>query len=475
MKIELHRLDEVNARLTLIVEYADYASKLDENIKKYSKKLNIKGFRAGKTPKSVLSKMYGKGVLEETVAAIMNEQLFDYLKEQDIQIFGSPLLSDLAEPLEFELKTPKDYTFIFDLGLKPDFTLAYNLDQPVEVSIPEVDLSGIDDNIIRYRRLFGNDETVTDGTVQAFDKVGLLLDRTTEPNGIIDEPVDIVVDLEHVTGTATESLTGLAIGAILDLELEGFMGQERSVILKNTLYLDEDPAPDTPLAFKATLTSISRPQRTPLTGEQLSKLTGHQVEDEARFREMLERREQDSIKSRVNDMKKMAVRLALIQANPFIIPEDFLLRWINQQRDKKIENHTRESRQLMRDAGWAMLLNRIADQEGLEVSENDIRKQMTQWIVQNVNYMQTDIRKLMDQLYANEYFMSNMKENALEEVVFAHMIPKFRFEENVVTEEAFETAFHDLHHQIFDHGDHDHHHDHQEHDHSQGEHEHSHG
>ena len=76
MKIDFNRLDDLNARMTLVVEYADYGPKLDENIKKYSKKLAIKGFRSGKTPKSVLTKMYGKGMLEETVNGIHNEKLF---------------------------------------------------------------------------------------------------------------------------------------------------------------------------------------------------------------------------------------------------------------------------------------------------------------------------------------------------------------------------------------------------------------
>jgi hypothetical protein len=96
---------------------------------------------------------------------------------------------------------------------------------------------------------------------------------------------------------------------------------------------------------------------------------------------------------------------------------------------------------------------------------------VTNWIVQNVNYMQTDIKKLMDQLYANEYFMSSMKENALEDVVFIDLLPKYTFVERAVSADEFEKEFHDLHHQLFDHGDHDHHH-HHEHSHDHSEHSH---
>lgn len=99
---------------------------------------------------------------------------------------------------------------------------------------------------------------------------------------------------------------------------------------------------------------------------------------------------------------------------------------------------------------------------------------MTNWIVQNVNYMQTDIKKLMDQLYANEYFMSSMKENALEDVVLRQILPKYQFVEKEISMDEFEKAFHDLHHVLFDHGDHDHdHHHHHEHSHDHSEHSHA--
>jgi trigger factor len=65
MNIDFTRLDNLNARLTLVINHQDYAPVLEENLKKYSRKLAIKGFRSGKTPKSVMNKMYGKGILRK--------------------------------------------------------------------------------------------------------------------------------------------------------------------------------------------------------------------------------------------------------------------------------------------------------------------------------------------------------------------------------------------------------------------------
>ena len=69
--------------------------------------------------------MYGKGMLEESVNAILNEKLFGYLDAEKIGFFGSPLMADDAQPIDFDAKTKADYPFVFDLGLKPVFDLQY--------------------------------------------------------------------------------------------------------------------------------------------------------------------------------------------------------------------------------------------------------------------------------------------------------------------------------------------------------------
>src|SRR5690606_19653607 len=119
MKIDFTRIDDLHATLRMVIEQADYAPKMQELIAGYSKKVQLKGFRAGKTPKSVLQKMYGKGMLEEAVTSILQDKLYGYLEENKIQYFASPLSVPQEEPLLFDPKNPTDYTFEFELGLKP--------------------------------------------------------------------------------------------------------------------------------------------------------------------------------------------------------------------------------------------------------------------------------------------------------------------------------------------------------------------
>ena len=483
MKIDFTRQDGLKANMTIVLEYSDYGPVLEKNTKDYTKKINMKGFRAGKTPKSVLQKMYGKGILEETISKMLNEKLFGYLDEQKIGYFGSPLITEGSAVNDFDPKSKHDYTFNFELGLKPDFNLDYKMDAPLEVMVPSVDAAAVDESIIRYRRIFGEEETITDGSVEANDRVGVNLQQIDADGNVDDNVRESIVDLERISGDAKTTLLGQKVGSTQDVDLEQFLGYNRPVIIKDTLGLEEDPTPGQPLKYRVTITSIKRPQVTPLTGEQISKFVGREMADENEFREMLLRRETDNNVARIDDMKKMVIRKQLQDANAFEVPEEFLLNWLNHQRDQQVESGSRQAKHFIRDTKWSFLLTRIQEDKQLEVTEKDIQKQVTNWVVQNVNYNQVDIRKYLDKLYQNEYFMSSMKENAMEEVVFKALIPEYQFTERPGTSEEFEKAFHDLHHELFDHGDHehDHHHDHDHdhdhdhaHEHSHEHHEHSH-
>src|SRR5687767_6773274 len=389
MKIDFNRVDDLNARISIVLEQADYKPKLDENLKNYSKKLNLKGFRAGKTPKNVLTKMYGKGMLEETVNTMLNERLFKYLEDEKIDIFGSPVLTADAERIDFNPKALADYAFEFDLGLKPSFEVKYHFDEPLEIATVEGNPDALDEDIQRYRRIFG-DEVPVEGAIEKHDRVGIKLSRIGDDGQGSNDPIETVIDLDRIKGQASTDLPGHEVGYILEADLEQFFGYDRKGLIKNTLGLEEDPSPDQPPNYKVEITSIARPQSTELSGEQISKYVGQQVEDEQGLRRMLEARERNTNLTRTNDLKKLTVRKALLDANPFEIPEEFLLKWVNTQREKQIEPGSRDAKNLFREAKWSLLLNRIITDAGLEVTDKDIQKQVTRWVMENVNYTQTD-------------------------------------------------------------------------------------
>ena len=119
MKITRQDHDDLNATITLVVEKDDYFPKFDQELKKYKNKAHIKGFRKGKTPMSAIKKMYGKPLLAEVINKEIDEKLFGFLKEENIDILGSPIPTEEQEMVDFDVNALEDYTFAFDIGKAP--------------------------------------------------------------------------------------------------------------------------------------------------------------------------------------------------------------------------------------------------------------------------------------------------------------------------------------------------------------------
>jgi len=79
------------ASIKVNLNEADYKSKVADKIKDYGKKAQIKGFRAGKVPKSLVEKMYGKSILVEEINQLVGQAIQDYIRENELRILGEPL------------------------------------------------------------------------------------------------------------------------------------------------------------------------------------------------------------------------------------------------------------------------------------------------------------------------------------------------------------------------------------------------
>ena len=118
MKIEQNRIDDLNLELTLTVAADDYADSRKKILGDYRKKAEIKGFRKGMVPMSLVEKMYGQNALVDAVNDIVAGGLNDYIKENNLRVLGEPLPSE--EHIQNEWKPGCDFTFKFDVALNPE-------------------------------------------------------------------------------------------------------------------------------------------------------------------------------------------------------------------------------------------------------------------------------------------------------------------------------------------------------------------
>ena len=120
MEIQLEKNSSSEALIKINLKESDYQSKFKEKLKSYSKQANIKGFRPGKVPISLIEKMYGKSIMVEEINKMLVDSLKKYIKENDIKIIGDPLPNnDKANEIDWD--TQKEFDFEYNIGLIEDF------------------------------------------------------------------------------------------------------------------------------------------------------------------------------------------------------------------------------------------------------------------------------------------------------------------------------------------------------------------
>ena len=114
----------LNDRLTVTVKREDYLPSFEKALKQYAKVANIPGFRKGMVPTGMVKKMHGPAVFTDEVLRSVEKGLMDYLGQEKLDIFAQPLPASGNDARNLDMNNPSEYSFSFEIGLKPHFELA---------------------------------------------------------------------------------------------------------------------------------------------------------------------------------------------------------------------------------------------------------------------------------------------------------------------------------------------------------------
>ena len=88
MNIQFECADKVNGVMTITIEQADYQEAVEKKLKEYRKKAQVRGFRPGMVPMSLIKRQYGTAVKADEVNRLLGEKLYEYVRENNIQMLG---------------------------------------------------------------------------------------------------------------------------------------------------------------------------------------------------------------------------------------------------------------------------------------------------------------------------------------------------------------------------------------------------
>lgn len=375
MNVSHQNTDNLNAVISIEISKADYQDKVDKSLRAYGQKANIPGFRKGKVPFSILTKMFGKSVRVEEINRLVSEALYNYIRDNKLNILGEPMT---AEDMTVDLDAQDDFTFRFDVALAPEL----NVKVDKSISVPYYMITVDDDMVKRqdesFRARFGKQVSVDESTDEKDlikgSMVELSSDGTPLEGGITVEST-IVSPNYFKSDDEKAKFAGVKKGD--KVVFNPSKSCNASVAeLASMLNTDKEKAANVTSDFEMTVTDITHLQPAELNQEFFDSIFGKdtvKTEEEylAKIREMIAHQLVPESDYRFSLDSRAAIEKAV---GDFELPDAFLKRWLlATDKERKAETIDDDYSRMVPDLKWQLIKEQIVKQFDIHVDDNDLK------------------------------------------------------------------------------------------------------
>lgn len=180
MNISIQNTDKVNAIITVVIEPSDYADKYKKAINEAKKNIKMPGFRPGMVPAGLIKKQFGAGILGEELNKMLGEKLYEYIRENKVNMLGEPLPTEANNNIE--LVEGNTFTFTFDIAIAPEFKAELGKSDKIAYYNVEVSDDMINSQVDMYRQRGGSYQQV-----ESYEDNDMIKGTITELN--VENPV----------------------------------------------------------------------------------------------------------------------------------------------------------------------------------------------------------------------------------------------------------------------------------------------
>ena len=360
MKIEQNRIDDLNIELSLTVAKEDYSESKKKRLNEYRKKAEIKGFRKGMVPASLVEKMYGQTALVDAVNDAISEGLNNFIKENNFRVLGEPLPSE--EHIQNDWTDGNEFNFKFDLALNPEVSFELSAEDEIPyytITVTEAAKKDLKETILKqYGSLEeGKKAKADDFIIVDFEQGDLKVEGT-------------YVAIRSIAEAAKANFVGVKVGDVLDVNVnEAFENEtDRAAMLK----VSKDELASLEPVFKMTVKNVKTFVNAPLTEETFEKAFG--VKTEAEFDAKIEERIRAEYAQEADFRFTKDAKAFLVEKANLQVAEKFLKRWIYVINEGKftMEDIEKEWDLFIVDYKWQMVRSYLMEKYNVKVEEADL-------------------------------------------------------------------------------------------------------
>jgi len=382
MDITKELIDDLNAVVKLKVTPADYTDKVETALKSYQKKVSMPGFRPGKVPAGLVRKMYGKSILAEELNRILSDSLYNYIRDNNLEVLGNPLPK--AENDNVDIENQTEFEFNFDMALAPQFTLKLDSSVSFTEMVITPDDKIINDYISDITRRYGKvvpADVTGEGDLMYGDFVELDANGEVVPGGIfrastmfLDKPVK-----DH-----HKMLVGAKAEDRFDLDPIQISDNVNDRAQK--LGISPEAAEGLTNKFRFTVKSISQLVPAELNEELFEKIYGPgTVKTEEEFRAKISEELVKMFSRDTEERLRSEIMNHLLTATDLSLPDAFLKRWLVAANEKPVTMEQVEAEYPIyaRQLRWQLIENKLIRDNDIQVTADDAKEHVKEVLKDN--------------------------------------------------------------------------------------------
>lgn len=222
MTTDIRPLSDVDHALDITVPAEEFQAALTRELRKERATMNLKGFRPGRVPMSVVRKMVGPQISIRVAESLIGEAYQEALeeREEELDVVGQPRMTNLEMDVTDEAA---DLEATVQFGVKPDFELADTNGKEVTKFVRTFTEEDVDADIQRRRDLDAELEDAGEDAVIGEDNVAIAdvtpVDEAGEPTGPVQTDAEIPLWNTAVRSELRDTLIGLSVGESATVEL----------------------------------------------------------------------------------------------------------------------------------------------------------------------------------------------------------------------------------------------------------------
>lgn len=372
MQVKIEDVSPVEKKLVVSVPWNAVDTRMGEAFRELTKNVQLKGFRKGKVPRSVLERMFGKRVRAEVAGQLVRESFVTALTEHKLQAVSEPRVEDAPE-----IHTGQPFSFTAIVEVRGDIAVGEWKGMKLGRRPLVLGEEAVDMALEQLRRDQTELRPIEGRDTLGADDIAAISIKGTIGEHEVDRP-QMPVDLGDAEREPLPGLRAALVGlpiATRDHTIE--------------IAIPDDHSDPQLAGRKASLTlSVldAREKDVPELDDELAKDTGR-AETLAELRQVLRAELEARVKKDIDEEVRQEALAELVKRNPIPVAASLIERSIDSKYarlrqlfgmspddDRELDGELREKLRASAtdEVRGQLLLDVVANQEGIEAPDGDL-------------------------------------------------------------------------------------------------------